>query len=230
MRHFRFPHLAFMAAAGLLIISLACGEEKVPMPQGDPTAPPSGEGWVNLFDATHAGQWQNTSGKVAGFEIKEGVFHIPGTKVGGYLMYAGETFKDFELHIEYKVAAKANSGVFFRSNPQDPVQGGFEIQVFDDCGKPASDVSSGSLYDVATPMFNMSKPTGEWNSFDITCKGSLLVVVMNGWKIIDTDLAKMTMPIGKFDTPLAQLPQDGHFLLQDHHGEVWYRNMLVKKL
>jgi hypothetical protein len=53
---------------------------------------------------------------------------------------------------------------------------------------------------------------------------------MNGWKVLDLDLAKFTTPVGKFPTPLAQLPQSGHIILQDHGGEVTYRNLLVKKL
>ncbi len=88
----------------------------------------------------------------------------------------------------------------------------------------------GSIFDVATPMFNLSRPTGEWNSFDIMCKGKHLEVVMNGWKIIDIDMSKMTMPIGKFDTPYNDLPLDGYLFLQDHGHEVWYRNILIKKL
>jgi hypothetical protein len=53
---------------------------------------------------------------------------------------------------------------------------------------------------------------------------------MNGWKVLDLDLSKMTTPIGKFETPLAQLPQTGHVILQDHGAEVWFRNLVVKPL
>ncbi len=53
---------------------------------------------------------------------------------------------------------------------------------------------------------------------------------MNGWKILDADLAKMTMPIGRFAAPFAQLALDGHIFLQDYGGEVWYRNIMLKKL
>lgn len=220
-----------IVVALIVTVGFACAEEKVRLPEGTPTPRPTGEGWIDLFDQTHAGLWENAIGKKpGGFEIKDGVFHIPGSKLGRYFAYTGETFKDFELHVEFKVTPKANSGVFFRTNPKNPVQGGFEIQVLDDFGALPSKNSCGSLYDVATPMFSMSRPAGEWNSFDITCQGPHLVVVMNGWKVIDTDLSKMTMPIGKFDTPLAQLPQDGHIVLQDHGGEVWFRNLLVKKL
>jgi hypothetical protein len=53
---------------------------------------------------------------------------------------------------------------------------------------------------------------------------------MNGWKIIDTDLSVMTQPIGKFDTPYAKLPLKGYIFLQDHHREVWYRNIFLKRM
>jgi len=102
--------------------------------------------------------------------------------------------------------------------------------VLGDHGRPPSTHSCGALYDVAAPMFNLSRPAGKWNSCDMTCQGQDLEVVMNGWKILDVDLSKMTMRIGKFPTPLAALPQEGHVLLQDHHDEVWYRNIRVKKL
>jgi hypothetical protein len=53
---------------------------------------------------------------------------------------------------------------------------------------------------------------------------------MNGWKILDLDLSRMTTPIGKFDTPLAELPKVGHVILQDHGAEVWFRNLVIKPL
>jgi hypothetical protein len=38
------------------------------------------------------------------------------------------------------------------------------------------------------------------------------------------------MPIGKFPTPLNELPVTGSVFLQDHGNEVWFRNLRVKKL
>ena len=222
----------------LLIIFSSCstkGSEDIQkrIPVGKCTPLPQGEGWIALFSLENQTKWENVTSqnKKEGFEFLSGnVFHIFGSKSGGYIAYIGEEVTDFELHIEFKLTPKANSGVFFRSDLKDPVQKGFEIQVLECYGDPPHKQNCGALYDVATPMFNMCFPPGEWNSFDITCKGSHLVVYMNGWKVIDVDISLMTMPIGKFDTPLAQLPQKGYFLLQDHGGEVWYRNAFYRKL
>ena len=51
----------------------------------------------------------------------------------GYL-WTKQEFEDFELHLEYKLSEGANSGIFYRSDPQDPVQKGFEIQLMDNTG------------------------------------------------------------------------------------------------
>jgi len=199
-------------------------------PEGAPTPRPEGEGWTDLFDAAHAAGWRNvTDGNPDVFELKDGVFHIFG-KSGSYMAYEPEAFGDFTLHIEFKVTKGANSGVFFRSDPKDPVQGGIEVQVFDDHGVVPNRHGSGAIYDVATPMFNMARPGGEWNSYDITCRGAEVEVVMNGWRVIHTDLSLMTKPIGKFNTPLAELPRTGHIILQDHGAEVWYKNLVIKRL
>ncbi len=197
-------------------------------PQGQPAEPPSGEGWVDLLDAEHAPNWQATNKKKL-FEIEEGVLHILGGP-SGYVLYGEEQLDDFALHLEFKLDTGSNSGVMFRAAKEDPVFKGMEIQVYGDQGKPPTNHSCGALYDVATPMFNMSRPAGEWNSYDMVCGGSHVELVMNGWKVLDVDLSKMTMPIGKFPTPLAELPRKGWLLLQNHRDEVWYRNVRLKKM
>lgn len=204
--------------------------EEVKMPSGMPTERPSGDGWVDLLSAEHAGAWKNADDDKKIFEIADGQLHIFGAKPMRQIAWMTEPFGDFTMHVEFKLAKGTNSGVFFHSDPKDPVYKGFEVQVLDDSGTIPNKNSSGSIYDVATPMFNLARPAGEWNSYDITCQGSNVIVVVNGWKVIDVDLSKLTMPVGKFATPLATLPNSGHVLLQDHGGEIWYRNVLVKKL
>lgn len=210
-------------------VAIAGGDN--PRPVGAPTPAPEGEAWVNLFTGAHAEQWENVSDSAEGiFSIEDGVFHIGGDDPTRYIAYVGEQFGDFELHVEFKLAKGTNSGLFFRTDPKNPVYGGMEIQVLEDHGNAPTTHTSGSLYDVASPMFNMSLPAGEWNSYDMRCEGGQVTVIMNGWKVLDVDLDKMTMPIGKFPTPLAELPKEGHIILQDHGGEAWFRNLLVRKL
>ncbi|NUM52053.1 MAG: DUF1080 domain-containing protein [Candidatus Hydrogenedentes bacterium] len=204
--------------------------DREPVPAGTPTSRPEGTGWIDLLDEEHAALWKNVGDDMDIFKVQDGVLHIFGRTVYPlrYVTYTGETFGDFDLHLEYKVARRANSGVFLRTQPNDPVNRGFEVQVLDDFGKRPTKNSCGAIYDVVTPMFNMSRPAGEWNSFDISVKGKKVVVVMNGWTIIDTDLSKMTTPLGKFPIAYNDLPLVGNVALQDHGGEVWYRNVMVR--
>lgn len=201
-----------------------------PVPSGTPTALPEGEGWIDLLDDARAAQWKNITDDKDIFEIVDGQIHIFGKSLFPlrYVGFTGESFGDFDLHLEVKVSRGANSGIFLRATPNDPVYRGFEVQVLDDHGKPPSKNGSGAIYDVVTPMFNMARPAGEWNSYDISLDGTQVTVVMNGWKVIDTDFALMTEPYGKFEVPYAELPRDGVLALQDHGGEVWYRNVRIR--
>jgi len=79
-------------------------------------------------------------------------------------------------------------------------------------------------------MRNMSRPPGEWNDVEITLRGLNIVVVWNGFKIIDTDFSQLTEPIGKWKMAYKDIPLSGGFGVQNHGGEVWYRNIQIKKL
>ena len=54
--------------------------------------------------------------------------------VGMGFLWTKREFDDFALSLEYKLSEGANSGIFYRSDKNDPVQGGFEIQLMDDAG------------------------------------------------------------------------------------------------
>ena len=84
-----------------------------------------------------------------------------------------ENFADYQLHLEFTVPKGSNSGVYNR--------GLFEIQVFDSFGKPKLGFHDcGSLYERAFPRENLSRPPGQWQTFDITLKGKKLTLRWNG--------------------------------------------------
>ena len=57
-------------------------------------------------------------------------------KSGAYVSYYNEPFDNFVLSCDFKVSHGANSGLFIRTGDvNDPVQTGFEIQIFDSAGK-----------------------------------------------------------------------------------------------
>ena len=107
---------------------------------------------------------------------------------------------------------------------------GFEVQIMGDSGEKAGKHSTGAIYDVLPPTKNMAKPEGEWNQYEITCKGPLVTVILNGEKIIDTDFSTYTKPIGKFDFPYCNLPKEGWVGVQNHGGEIWFKKIEIKEL
>jgi len=172
--------------------------------------------------------------KAGAWELKDGVLS-PSEKGGGYI-WSKESYSDFEIVIEYKTSEKCNSGLFFRTDPKNAVQGGFEIQVAS-AGIYDGKHVAGSLYGAQAPTENAGKPDGEWNVMKLTCKGPNITVVLNGKTIIEANIDKWTAaqlnPDGtknKFKTPLKDLPRTGHIGFQFHGHPVWFRNVKLKEL
>ena len=186
-----------------------------------------------LFDGETLTGWK---GKPNGWHVDtEG--NLARRQKSGYL-WTEETYDDFELQAEFKIAEKCNSGIFFRTDPNNPVQGGFEVQILDSHGREkAGKRDCGALYDALAPRINVAKPAGEWNHCKIRAIGSHISVQLNGEEIINADLENWTQantnPDGsknKFRTPLRKLPRTGHIGLQDHGHPVWFRNLRITRL
>ena len=193
------------------------------------------EGFVTIFDGKSFDGWSvfNPEGGTVppdNWVLQEDFVHCTGKGGGTYFRY-NQPLADVVLRGEFRVAPRTNSGIVLRSaKTGEPCFTGFEVQVFDDNGKLPNKHCCGSVYDIVTPMFNTAKPAGEWNAFEITVDRSLVKVVLNGWKVIDTDFAKLTKPRGKFDFAYSDMPKSGYLCFQDHGGVVDYRNMRVKKI
>ncbi|MEM1294491.1 MAG: DUF1080 domain-containing protein [Verrucomicrobiota bacterium] len=156
-------------------------------------------------------------------------------KPGGYI-WSKSPYENFELSLEYKTSEKCNSGVFFRTDPKNAVQGGFEIQVAS-AGIYSGKHVVGSLYDALEPSEGAGKPDGEWNQMKLTCDGPMITVVLNGKTVIQANIDEWTTanlnPDGsknKFKTALKDLPRSGHLGFQYHGHPVWFRNVTLKTL
>ena len=154
----------------------------------------------------------------------------------GGIIWSKRKFGDFAISLEYKTSTKANSGLFFRTDPKNAVQGGFEIQIASP-GLYKGKHIIGSLYDAKEPMVAAGKPDGEWNLMELTCEGPTMKAKVNGKKVIDVNIDDWKEPNknpdgskNKFKTALKDLPRSGHFGLQYHGQPVWFRNIKVTPL
>ena len=171
---------------------------------------------------------------------KKGVERLKGM---GFLWTKGE-FDDFELSLEYKLSPAANSGIFYRTDKNDPVQGGFEIQLMDNEGfqKKAKKVLpprklNASFYDGVAPGGDYSKPVGQWNRCKLICNGphvsfdlnekNAFLINLNDWKEAGKN---PDGSINKFKSALKDLPRTGRIGFQNHGQVVWFRNIKIKEL
>jgi hypothetical protein len=168
------------------------------------------------------------------WEIAEGI--LTTSKTPGGILWTKGKFGDFEVTLEYKTSEKANSGLFFRTDPRNPVQGGFEIQIASP-GLYSGKHVLGSLYDAKEASVSAGKPDGEWNVMTLTCKGPSIKATVNGQTTVDVNIDQWTErnknPDGtknKFKTPLKDMPRVGHLGLQYHGQPVWFRKFEIKSL
>lgn len=206
-------------------------------PDNTLTAQEKATGWKLLFDGRTLNGWEAVLGAKSDWTIEDGTIKCS-NKGWGYL-YTPETWGNFEFSCDFKVSKGANSGVFFRwVKPEDPVQTGFEMQVLDSSGKTVPDKHDcGALYDAMAPSDNAMNPVGVWNTADIKCVGSLIVIVLNGKRIVTANLDRWTEPRknpdgtdNKFDIAYKDMARSGHIGFQDHGEKTWFKNVKVREL
>ena len=155
-------------------------------------------------------------------------------------LWTKRPYGDFILDLEFKVAAESNSGVFLRSGDPTKVLAALEIQVHESADS-ALYGEVGSIYNAKAPARKMARPTGEWNRFTITCRGSQVSLIFNGEEVYAVDLEDWKEarrnPDGtanKFPVALREFSRRGPIGLQGLHGKaqapVWYRNLRIREL
>jgi hypothetical protein len=192
-------------------------------------------GWQLLFNGQDAAGWKCNNGKEPAETVVEDGTLVP-YKSGGYVLIHEKQYGDFIFKCDVKMPEHCNSGIFFRiGNLKNPVQTGFEVQVLND--NRVSRNGWGSLYDLVAPGKNNLKPTGQWNSVVITCKGPAITIATNGEEVTRMNCDDWTEPgkcpdgsKNKFKAAIKDFPRKGYLGFQDHGAKVWYKNVKVLEL
>ena len=208
-------------------------------------------GWTALFDGVSLKGW-HTYGKSApgsSWNVDNSSIHLQSAARSGYQTSGGgdlttdSSYDNFDMKLEWKISKKGNSGIIFyikedTTKYKDTWNTGPEMQVCDkDSNEDAHSIKheAGDLYDLISSTAMSAKGYGEWNKVEILSNKGKLDLYLNDVHVISTTLWddnwKKLIAGSKFkDMPGFGTFTSGHIALQDHGDEVWYRNILIKKL
>lgn len=197
-------------------------------------------GWRLLFDGKTTEGWRGfkrTGFPSKGWVIEDGCLKHRLNGGGGDIV-TEETFDEFDLEFEWKLSPGSNSGVKYFVLEERKEAIGHEYQVIDDPAygfdKAGHKHQTASFYDVLPPsVYLPPRPPGEFNSSRILVRGSHVEHWLNGVKVLEYELGSPAVmaavkkskfkDVKGFGTKLK-----GHLLLQDHGGEVWFRNIRIR--
>ena len=200
------------------------------------------DGWRLLFDGVSTQGWRGYKQSAfpdRGWTIEGGCLKHVARGGGGDIVTEAE-FGDFELSFEWRLGARANSGVKYFVTEERASAIGHEYQLIDDVGlgyaKPGDKHQTASFYDVLAPTaWKEPNPPGQFNQSRIRVAGQHVEHWLNGMKTLEYELdstaVRAAVAASKFkDVRGFGTKMRGRLLLQDHGGEIWFRNLKVRDL
>ena len=139
----------------------------------------------------------------------------------GYLA-TEQTYKDFDLSVQFKQEANGNSGVFFRSSIEGTKVSGWQVEVAPkdhDTGGIYESYGRGWMEKIPDEKESILKPA-EWNTLRIRVEGDHVQTYLNGKPMVDMRDAKIGAA-------------NGSVALQIHDGggiKVRWRKLVLKPL
>lgn len=197
------------------------------------------EGWQLLFDGEDLDQWRGFGREdlPEGWGAEDGLLVRSG---GQGDIITRETYRDFELSLEWMVREAGNSGIFIRaSEAVDRIfEGAPEMQVLDDAGHVDGGdplTSAGANYGLHPAPRGVVHPAGEWNHARIRVEGNRVTHWLNGERIVDYELGSEDWARRVAESKFTEWPEygtfdEGHIGLQDHGDWVAYRNLKIRRL
>jgi hypothetical protein len=178
-----------------------------------------GSGWTTLLDGDKGMENFQRVGDV-NWRAEDGA--IIGDKGKGGFLLSNNSYKDFELRVEFWAAHNANSGIYMRcSEPKNLTDKTcYEANIFDQ--RPDQTYATGGIVHrgkVITPV----KAGGKWNVFEITAKGSTMTVVLNGTKT--AEINNVEFPSGPIALQFGNLPPNAA-----PGGAIRFRKVQIRSL
>jgi hypothetical protein len=142
-----------------------------------------GSGWTTLLDGTSGLENWSRYGD-ANWRAEDGAIVADKGK-GGFLL-SKDSYKDFELRVEFFADPAANSGIYMRcSDPKNlNDKSCYEANIFDQ--RPDQTYATGGIVHRGK-VLSPQKAGGKWNTYEITARGTKMTVVLNGVKTAEID-------------------------------------------
>ena len=197
------------------------------------------EGWHVYGGSKNFDGWSATNGELLfDFRSKQGQQSSS--------LITDSTYTNFELSIEWKISKQGNSGVFWAvvedTIYKHPYQTGPEIQILDDEWEAyiearGDSTRAGAIFNLMAPSKIVSKPADQWNHYllHIDHSKNIAFVEFNGTEILrfepSGDKWRNRIATSAFaDWPGFATAQTGHIALQDHGGQVAFRDIKIRRL
>jgi hypothetical protein len=191
----------------------------------------SAEGFKSVFNGKDFDGWE---GPLENYEVVDGAI-VCKPKKGGDI-YTKAEYGDHVIRLEYKLPRGGNNGLAIRypgGKAHAATQAMCEMQILDDTDPKYAKLDPRqynlSAYGMVPAHKGYLRPVGEWNFVEVTVKGSTLRAELNGTRVLDCDLSKVT----QFKDNQAHPGKDnkrGHFGFAGHNDPVAFRNIQIKEI
>ncbi len=185
----------------------------------------------SLFNGKDFVGWTGATDK---YEVVDGALVAKEGTHGN--MFTDDTYDNFTARLEFKLPAGGNNGLALRSplTDKEVAYEGMESQILDDADPKYKNLhpyqSHGSLYGLAPALRGYLRPVGEWNYQELTINGDEVKVVLNGYEILNANIAEARQqPMDGKEHPGASRAS-GHFGLLGHQDPVAFQNIRIKRL
>jgi hypothetical protein len=204
----------FAAGIGLLGVVGLCGAGGCASSQA---------AWRPLFNGQNLEGWTEI-GSVGAWSVEDGVLQCSGEHTKYAWLSTDRTYGDFILSFDWRIEPGVNAGVFCRV-PQHEGRAsmtGFEVQIVDNAVMEKANEKCGSIFARAAAAPGVCAPPGQWNHYEISCRGRHVTVVVNGVTAIDLDMDTIES--------MRDVPNEGYIGLQNHGDPVEFRNVKIREL